>query len=218
MNTHNDATIYVLDDDNQSREMLLWLLSSSNYCVRSHLTLPALIRDIALEPRPYACIIADISSISSGGITLLEQLQRAEIKIPVILISSTASTDQVVKAIKAGASDFFPKPYDEQRLLEAINTALKTCQQLAQFWSSQEVLKERFDGLSKREQQLLQLIMAGHSNKSISDTLHLSVKTVEYHRANLMRKTQSDSLVDLIKSYVIFQTHHEYRTTINLSR
>lgn len=216
MKIQNEATIYVLDDDNQSRELLLWLLSSSNYCVRSHLTLPALIRDIALDKRDYACIIADISSIASGGITLLEQLRHADIKIPVILISSTASTDQVVKAIKAGASDFFSKPYDEQSLLEAISAALLTCQQLAQYWLRQETLQQRFEGLSKREQQLLQLIMAGHSNKSISDKLHLSVKTVEYHRANLMRKTQSDSLVDLIKSYVIFQTHHDFRTTINL--
>jgi RNA polymerase sigma factor (sigma-70 family) len=145
------------------------------------------------------CIVSDIRMPGMSGLDLLDRLRERHCTLPLILITALADIDMAVSAIKTGASDFIEKPFDEGRLLASIQSAVALQRQRASKEAEIEKLRSRFNTLSARQRQVMELAAAGLSNKEIALSLEISPKTVENHRAWVMERIGAKSLADLVR-------------------
>jgi RNA polymerase sigma factor (sigma-70 family) len=150
------------------------------------------------DPLQPGCLLLDVRMPTMSGLELQVELARREIAIPIIFISGHAGIPDSAKAFRAGAVDFLEKPFDNGLLLERIAEAIKKDfadrEQRIEHHKIQNIL----DHLTAREQEVLSLIVSGHSNKAMAKILGISNRTVEAHRARIMEKTQANSLAELM--------------------
>lgn len=137
-----------------------------------------------------------------SGLELYEELKRRSIDLPVIFLTGYGDVDMAVGAMKAGAVDFIAKPYKSQDLLDRVQQAVNTSLRLQREKVDHVAARDGLERLTQRERQVLDLIVAGESSKRIAFQLGLSPKTVEFHRANIMRKLNAASLADLLKKAI----------------
>jgi len=133
------------------------------------------------------------------GLELQRRLKELKARFPVIVMTGHGDVSLAVAAMKAGAVDFLEKPFDDEALLSAIRTALARHASDSEQQARQAAVRSRLAGLSPREREVLQGLMAGKANKVIAYDLGISARTVEVHRANVMTKMQADSLSELIR-------------------
>jgi two-component system response regulator FixJ len=164
-------------------------------CFTSAETLLAAL-DGGIQPE---CIVSDIRMPGMSGLDLLHRLKERRVAAPLILITALADTEMVVYAIKNGAFDFIEKPFDEARLLTTVQTAVALRRQQARDAGEIEKLRSRFNALSVRQRQVMELTVAGMSNKDIANRLEISPKTVENHRAWVMERMDAKSLAELVR-------------------
>jgi FixJ family two-component response regulator len=145
------------------------------------------------------CIVSDIRMPGMSGIDLLHRLKARHCALPLILITALADIEMAVSAIKMGASDFIEKPFDEGRLLTSIHSAVALRRRQAGKEAEIDRLRSRFNALSARQRQVMELAAAGLSNKEIAFSLDISPKTVENHRAWVMERMGAKSLADLVR-------------------
>jgi two-component system response regulator FixJ len=145
------------------------------------------------------CIVSDIRMPGMSGFDLLLRLKERRTAAPLILITALADIEIAVSAIKNGAFDFIEKPFDEGRLLASIQTAVELRRQQASDDAELEKLRSRFSALSARQRQVMELAVAGMSNKEIAYRLDISPKTVENHRAWVMERMDANSLAELVR-------------------
>jgi RNA polymerase sigma factor (sigma-70 family) len=145
------------------------------------------------------CIVSDIRMPGMSGLDLLHRLKERRSIAPLILITALADIEMAVSAIKNGAFDFIEKPFDEARLLASIQSAAALRRQQAGNAAETEKLRSRFDTLSARQRQVMELAVAGLSNKEIAYRLDISPKTVENHRAWVMERMDAKSLAELVR-------------------
>jgi two-component system response regulator FixJ len=154
---------------------------------------------------PFDCVIADVRMPGISGLELTRRFVAEGRSTPVILITGHGDIDMAVAAIKLGAFDFIEKPFDERRLFESIRNATEETQRRqlasAELWK----LRARIDGLSERQRQVLELAVAGLSNKEIAGRLGISFRTVEMHRAWMMQRIGARNLAELVRMYVQLQ-------------
>ncbi len=143
------------------------------------------------------CLVLDIRMPEISGIKLQSMLSANNINIPIIFITGHGDVSIAVKAFKEGAFDFLEKPFNEHVLLERIQEALDKDIYNRETFAVRHEAIERFQELSDREREVLDLVMAGKSNKAIAVELELSRSTVEVHRANVMKKMKADSVPEL---------------------
>jgi FixJ family two-component response regulator len=148
------------------------------------------------------CLIADVRMPEMSGLELYEELKRRSIDLPVIFLTGYGDVDMAVGAMKAGAVDFIAKPYRAQDLLDRVRQAINVSLQLQREKLDHDTARDGLARLTQRERQVLDLIVAGESNKRIAFQLDLSLKTVEFHRANVMRKMDAASLADLMRKVI----------------
>ena len=155
-------------------------------------------------PRAGACVVSDIRMPHMSGLVLLEELRRREQTIRVIFVTAHADVPLAVEAMRRGAADFIEKPFEARILIQAIRlAALDDPTQLPRVMGSVPADSDtRLAALTRRERQVLELVVAGKFNKSIADILGISTKTVELHRASLMSKLGVRNLPDLVKVYL----------------
>jgi len=195
--TPEEATVFVVDDDTSVRTALKRLVESLGFKVKTFDSAQAF-----LECGPHngpACLILDVRMPGMSGMELQKQLIHTGIGIPIIFITGHGSIPMSVKAMKAGAVDFIEKPFDDQKLIDAINTALKEDEK---FRIEQAQIKDvqcRIDSLTSREHEVFSLVVTGLLNKQIAFDLGMSEKTVKVHRARIMQKMKAESLADLIR-------------------
>jgi FixJ family two-component response regulator len=134
-----------------------------------------------------------------SGIELQEQLTRAGLRLPIIFITGHGNIPMSVKAMKAGAVDFIEKPFDDQKLVDAINIAIKKNKQFRTEHAEIKQLQRRVDSLTPREYEVFSLVVSGMLNKQIAFDLGMSEKTVKVHRARVMDKMKAKSLADLVR-------------------
>jgi two-component system response regulator FixJ len=134
-----------------------------------------------------------------SGIDLLRQIHRQKLRIPVVVVTGHGDVQLAVEAMKAGAVDFLEKPFDDERVLEAVRTALNRGPAEAARTPEQDAIGERIATLSQRERQVLNGLVAGQPNKTIAYELGISPRTVEVYRANVMTKMQANSLSELVR-------------------
>jgi RNA polymerase sigma factor (sigma-70 family) len=145
------------------------------------------------------CIVSDVRMPGMSGLDLVRRLNARRSITPVILITGLGDIDMAVAAIKLGAFDFIEKPFDEGRLLVSIRSAVAVGRQHAKDAAEIEKLRSRFEMLSARQRQVMELAVAGLSNKEIGSQLNISPKTVENHRAWVMERIGAKNLAELVR-------------------
>ena len=193
-------TVFVIDDDAAIRDALQSLISS----MKLHVELFGSAAEFLQRERPDvpSCLVLDVRLPGISGLAFQRKLTEANHSIPVIFITGHGDIPMSVRAMKAGAVEFLTKPFHDQDLLDAIHVALERDRARRQQESEMIVLRERFESLTPREQEVLPLVVSGRLNKQIAAELGTSEITVKVHRASVMRKMQADSLPDLVKMAV----------------
>jgi two-component system response regulator FixJ len=147
----------------------------------------------------FDCIVSDVRMPGMSGLELVHSVKAKGLTGPVILITGHGDVDMAVAAIKVGAFDFIEKPFDEARLLASIRNAIEQKQQPEIDAAELEKLQSRFDTLSARQRQVMELAVAGLSNKEIGSKLKISPKTVENHRAWVMERIGARNIAELVR-------------------
>jgi FixJ family two-component response regulator len=192
-------TVFIIDDNLDALKSLRWLVESVGLNVECFES-PISFLEI-YDPSRCGCIVTDVRMPIMGGIQMFEQLNLLKNKLPVIILTGHADVPMAVNAMKIGAMDFISKPFNDQYLLEQIqkSIALNVNQRLTDQF---ENYANRFANLTKREQQVLILVIAGKLNKQIADELCIANSTVEFHRSRIMKKIGVKNLAELIKIYL----------------
>jgi two-component system response regulator FixJ len=160
------------------------------------------------ETTRFDCIVSDVCMPGVSGVDLVQQLKARGAAAPIILITGRGAIDMAVSAIKLGAFDFIEKPFDENRLLASIRDAVKIGRQKATDSVELEKLQSRFRLLSARQREVMELAVAGYSNKEIGTMLSISPKTVENHRAWVMERVCAKNLAELVRMARQLQEPH----------
>jgi RNA polymerase sigma factor (sigma-70 family) len=160
----------------------------------------------AYDPDRPGCLILDLHLPTMSGLELLDEISKRGWQLPIIIMSGKAAVSHAVAAFKAGSIDFLEKPFGTKEIEAAMRHALEVDQRTREEdakKSKQEarrsVIQERIDRLTPRERQVMDLVVAGKSNRIIAGELGVSPKTIEVHRANVMQKMQAESLAELVK-------------------
>jgi len=189
--------VHIVDDDDAVRYALMRLFGSVNLECRTYISGDEFIEKFT-GGHP-GCLVVDIRMPGLSGLEVQRVFKGKGIHMPVIVITGFGDTDTGVRAMKDGAFDFIQKPFSDQTLLDAAQSAIQTHIELRAKERDLENIKVRFASLSDREREVLDGILNGDPNKRIADKLNLSEKTIEFHRANIMKKMAARSLADLIR-------------------
>lgn len=190
-------TVYVVDDDPSIRRLLSWLMEKEGARVEGFASAEAFLT--AYDEDGPACLVLDLSLGGLNGLDAQRQLKERGVDIPVVFISGTAHVAQAVQAVKEGAVDFIVKPFDYRKVVEIIGGCLaRSAEAVEQRQQTQEV-RAHLAALTPREREVMDCVVAGKLNRMIADELHVSIKTVEAHRARIMEKLQVHSVADLVR-------------------
>ncbi len=189
------AVVHLVDDDEEVRRALAFLLGTAGLAVKVFESADSLLGKI--DPSVPGCIVSDVRMPGMDGIQLVRALKQRKIAMPVIIMTGHADVALAVAAMKAGASDFLEKPFSDEALLDAIQTAMSREDTPA--GPAVTEVQARLGELSEREKQVLKGLLAGHPNKTIAYDLGISPRTVEVHRASVMKKMGVTSLSSLVR-------------------
>jgi two-component system CheB/CheR fusion protein len=194
---NDDATVYIVDDDRQVRRSLRELLEVDGRRVQDFGDCEAFLA--AYQPGGAACLLIDAYLPGIDGMTLLRRLKAAGHHLPAIMITGSSAVPMAVEAMKVGAIDFIEKPVACDALMASIDRALDLSRHSARLAEWQTDAVGHLKGLTPRQHQVMDLVLAGHPSKNIAADLHISQRTVENHRASIMRKTGATSLPALAR-------------------
>ncbi|MFC3531077.1 response regulator transcription factor [Vogesella facilis] len=202
--TRTSIRIHIVDDDEAFRDSLLWLLESHDYRVICHDSAEGFLA--GYQPGPGSgCLILDIRMPGMSGLQLYEELQARGNAWPVIFITGHGDVPMAVQAVKRGAHDFLEKPFNQEALLAAVDSALATAESVRQSESGVQACEARLATLTAREREVLERVIEGKMNKVIADDLGISIKTVEAHRGKMMDKMGARSIADLVQAVVAYR-------------
>ncbi|WP_322893700.1 MULTISPECIES: response regulator transcription factor [unclassified Yoonia] len=200
---HADAAIpviHLIEDDPAIREDERLLFENAGWIVCEHYSAEAFLE----SPRPAgpACLVVDIMLPGITGLAMVEHLARENSPIPVVMLTGQDDSATAVMAMKAGAIDYIEKPPERSKLLAAVENALQRHSETRAQQQSLNAAKAVLGTLTPREHEVMMLIIEGLPNKQIAYELAINQRTVEYHRASVMRKTGSSSLPALVKLFL----------------
>jgi FixJ family two-component response regulator len=194
---NSEQIVFVIDDDESVRVALTHLFRSMNLHVEVFSTAAAFLESNL--PNIPSCLVLDIRLPGMNGLQFQDALAAAGIHIPIVFITGHGNIPMSVKAMKAGAVDFLPKPFHDQDMLDALIRALDLDRKRRDEERYVSQLRQLFEALTKREQQVLTLVVSGLMNKEIAHRLQISQITVKVHRGHMMKKMEARSLVDLVR-------------------
>lgn len=189
------STVFVVDDDISVREALEMLIQSEGWQPETFASAEAFLA----HPRVLApsCLILDVSLPDLNGLDLQKRVADRQ-DMPIIFITGYGDVPMTVQAMKAGAVEFLTKPFNDEVLLTAIRQAVERSGAALHQAGDVQVLRDRYASLSRREQEVMVLVVAGRLNKQIGFELGISEITVKAHRGRVMRKMEAGSLADLV--------------------
>ncbi|QDT80392.1 Transcriptional regulatory protein TdiR [Gimesia maris] len=208
MTIQQEATVFVVDDDPAIRKSLRWLIESVGLKVQTHELASEFLE--SYSPEIPGCLVLDIRIPGMSGLELQEKLRERGYDIPVIIVSGYGDVPMAVRAMKAGAIDFLEKPVSDQVLLDYIQKGIETDIINKQNRIQNQDLMERKELLTRREREVMEYVVAGFSSREIAGTLNVSFKTVEAHRAKIMKKMQAKSVPKLIQMDLQIKDVPEY--------
>lgn len=193
--------IHIVDDDRAVRDGLGFLLGSLGLEIATHASALAFL-DALDAAAPVGCILADVRMPGMSGLELLDELQKRDCPLPVIMITGHGDVPMAVKAMRAGALDFFEKPVQGMALIDRIKEALELSRTRAEAAGDRAEIALRIDSLTAREAEVARAVVRGLQNKQIAAELGISPKTVEIHRHNAMSKLAATSTADMVRRLV----------------
>ena len=193
----SSATIHVVDDDDDFRDGLSWLLDSRGHSCQSWRSSEEFVQHVSKLPSPWpaAVVLLDIRMEPLSGLATFEELKQIACPWPVLFLTGHGSVSMAVQAMQSGAWDFLEKPFQNNVLVDKVERALAAAQSPVQ--QEAQRLKLALAQLSQREREVLDQLLAGHYNKNIADHLGITVRTVEFHRANVFSKMGVQSAIEL---------------------
>ena len=192
-----NAKVFVVDDDPAVRDSLALLLEQDNIGVESFDSAESFLS--GCRPGPHSCAIVDMRMPGMDGLQLQDELSRRGVVLPIIFLTGHGTVPQSVRAIKAGAVNFLTKPVTGTALLESVREALRESDRLCMTANTSQTAAVRVASLTERERDVMMLAVEGRSNKEIARQLGISHRTVEVHKARIMQKTGTDTLIDLAR-------------------
>ncbi len=188
--------VYIVDDDISVREALEPLVESVG--LRPKVFVSA--EDFLTHPRTRtpACLILDVSLPDLNGLQLQQRMGSSQAQLPIIFITGFGDIPMTVQAMKAGASEFLTKPFDTDALLAAIEAAIARSRADLAEDADLQILRTRLESLSRREREVMELVVRGRLNKQVGADLSISEITVKAHRGRVMRKMRARSFADLV--------------------
>jgi len=190
-------TVFVVDDDASVRKSLSRLLRSLGFEVETFVS-----AELFLERDPYdgvGCIILDIRMPGLDGLTLQDHLAKADYGMPIIFITGHGDVPMSVRAMKKGAVDFLPKPFDDEELLQAVRRAVEKDALARAEREEVNRIQNQMQQLTPREIEILRYVISGRLNKQIAYKLGIAEKTIKIHRGKIMEKLHVSSVADLVR-------------------
>ena len=189
--------VFVVDNDSSMREALTDLINSIGLLVEALKSAREFLEHRKRDAP--ACLVLDVRLPGLSGLDLQRELVRTEAPIPIIFITGHGDIPMSVRAIKEGAVEFLAKPFRDQDLLDAIQQALEIDRAARQERSMVAEVRRRYESLTKREREVMRLVVSGLLNKQIAGELGSSEVTVKMHRGQVMRKMKAQSIVELLR-------------------
>jgi FixJ family two-component response regulator len=197
------SLVHVVDDEPTIQNLFQSISRMASFEVATYGTARAFLD--ALDESRAGCLVLDLNLPDMTGLDVLRELSARHCQLPVVFMSGMAKVSEAVSALKLGSVDFVEKPFDIKTILAAVQRAISLDQQRRAASQTQAGLRERFDRLTPREREVMQLVVRGAANKEVAAKLGLSPKTVEVHRANVMRKTEAESLAELVRMHMLVE-------------
>jgi FixJ family two-component response regulator len=194
---HATPIVFVVDDDISVRESLELLIGSAGWQPETF----ASAREFLSRPRVAApsCLVLDLTLPDLNGLELQQRVAAERLDMPIIFITGYGDVPMTVRAMKAGAVEFLTKPFNDETLLTAIRGAIVRSEAALDQEAELSALRNRYESLSRREQEVMALVVSGLLNKQAGYELGISEITVKAHRGSVMRKMQAGSFADLVK-------------------
>ena len=197
MSERSAPTAYVVDDDESVRTLWRWLMESNGIAAQTFASAAAFIE--AYRRGNPGCLVLDVRLPGMSGPELQDYLRREAIEIPIVFVSAHGDVPTAVNALKGGAVDFIQKPFDYREALATVQRALERDAREREQRARQAQFAERLAALTTREREVMRLVIEGKPNKVIAEALDISVRTVEFHRANVMEKMGAASVATLVQ-------------------
>ena len=193
----SDTTIAIVDDDPSVRKGLERLIRSAGWKTETFGSAQEFLTRARIDAP--TCILLDLQLPGLSGLELQKQMTEAGVETPIVFLTGHGDIPASVRAMKAGAIEFLTKPVDEQDLLNAIQEAIERNRRTRQQQADVRDLRDRYESLTSREQEVMQQVVSGLLNKQIAAELKITEDTVKFHRGHIMRKMQAGSLADLVR-------------------
>ncbi|HRE16392.1 MAG TPA: response regulator transcription factor [Rhodocyclaceae bacterium] len=200
-------TVFIVDDDDAMRDSLTWLLEGEGYQVNNYPSAEDFLT--MYSPQMRGVLVLDVRMPEMSGLELHEKLIALNNQLPVIFVTGHGDVPMAVSALQSGAWDFIEKPFANADLLARIEKALARERERSERQSKNQSYIDRAANLTQREREVMLLVVEGNLNKQIADTLNISMKTVEAHRARVMEKMGVDSLPELVKVCLLLEGQNQ---------
>ena len=194
----SEATVFVVDDDSSTRELLTWLMKRKGLRTEAFPDARSFLR--SYRTGMSGCLVVDLNMPGMSGLELQQYLKEHGALLPVLFLSGRADVPKAVKAVREGAIDFIEKPFDYRRVVTLVEDCLKRDAETRAKHERKRLHCERLAQLTQREREVLDLVVAGRMNREIAEKLDISIKTVEAHRAKIMEKLGVDSVAQLVQA------------------
>ena len=193
----SDRVVAIVDDDPSVREGLSSLIRSAGLQVETF----ASAQEFLARPGAEApsCLLLDLQLPGLSGLDLQKRMAEVGLEIPIVFLTGHGNIPASVQAMKAGAVEFLTKPVNEQDLLQAIQEARERDRRTRQQYAAMRELRDRYESLTAREQEVMQQVVSGLLNKQVAAELNITEYTVKIHRGRVMRKMHAESLADLVR-------------------
>lgn len=195
----NDDTlplVYLVDDDEAVRDSLGMLFRSIGLRYEAYGSALDFLEHY--DPRRHSCLVADVRMPELSGLELQQRLNEQRQEIPIIFITGHGDVPMAVTAMRSGAADFIQKPFRDQDLIDRIHKALENDRERRKGRAAEDAIRERLALLTPRETEVMQRVARGQANKVIAMDLGVSQRTVELHRARVMKKLRLRSVAELV--------------------